>query len=352
MKLKYSVAAALSVIAWFACSTAKNSSGNRVEIEQNAAEKRINVLIGGKLFTAYQWPDSIFKPVLYPVINSAGTEVTRGYPLNPRPNERVDHPHHVGVWLNYGNVNGIDFWGNSYDIPEDARKKTGGTIRHVKVEDISSGNGSASMTTYSSWQDPAGKELLSEKTSFEFIEKDSLRIIDRNTMLTATSGDVSMPDTKEGMYAIRVARQLELPSKEEVVLTDASNRPTTVPQLSNEGVTGNYRSSEGITGEDVWSTRARWMNLAGDINGEKVSVVICDHPKNPSYPSYWHARGYGLFSVNPLGAKDFTKEKESVNFVIPSGQSVNFRYRLIISSGKQLTDDEINELANDFGKKY
>jgi len=51
------------------------------------------------------------------------------------------------------------------------------------------------------------------------------------------------------MFGIRVARQFELPSKEDVTLTDAQGNPTTVKALSNEGVTGNYRSSEGITGE-------------------------------------------------------------------------------------------------------
>ena len=39
---------------------------------------------------------------------------SRGFPLEPRPGERVDHPHpQRGSWLNYGSVNGVDFWNNS-----------------------------------------------------------------------------------------------------------------------------------------------------------------------------------------------------------------------------------------------
>ncbi len=161
-----------------------------------------------------------------------------------------------------------------------------------------------------------------------------------------------MKDTKEGMFAIRVARQLELPSKENVLLLDASGKPGTEKASENKGVTGNYRSSEGITGEAVWGTRAKWMDLYGIIGNEKISVVICDHPKNPSYPTYWHARGYGLFSANPLGGSDFTNGKEVVNFSVPAGKSVTFRYRTIITSGIHLNDEEINDLADDFAARY
>ena len=122
--------------------------------------------------------------------------------------------------------------------------------------------------------------------------------------------------------------------------------------MSNDGVTGNYRSSEGITGEAIWGKRAKWMDLYGNIGNEKISLVICDHPKNLSYPTYWHARGYGLFAANPFGVKDFTAGKEELNYVIPAGKSLTLRYRIVISSGSHLTDTEINALADNFASKY
>src|SRR5450759_3758316 len=222
----------------------------------------------------------------------------------------------------------------------------------LMAEKLSGGNGEGSMITDESWIDPSGKELLSERTEYHFIAKGSTRIIDRITTLTATGNTVTFKDTKEGMFGIRVARQLELPSKEDIILTDAQGNPTTVKALSNEGVTGNYISSEGVTGEAVWSTRARWMDLYGSIGNEKISLVICDHPKNLSYPTYWHARGYGLFAANPFGVKDFTNGEEELNYSIPSGKSLTLRYRIIISSGSHLTDPEINAFADDFAKKY
>ena len=312
-------------------------------------EQKADVLIGGKLVTSYCWPGNVYKPVLYPVKTLTGTEVTRGFPLKPREGERNDHIHQVGSWLNYGNVNGFDFWGNG---STGQKSENGGVIRHLSVDQAKGGDGEGMLALRAAWQDPSGKELLDEKTEFHFIVNRNYYCIDRITTLTARGQDVSMKDTKEGMFAIRVARQLELPSNENVLLLDSSGDPGTEKASENRGVTGNYRSSEGVTGDAVWGTRAKWMCLYGTITNEKVSVVICDHPENPSYPTYWHARGYGLFSANPLGGSDFTNGKEVINFSIPAGKSVTFRYRTVITSGIFLTDDEINNLSIDFAEKY
>jgi len=330
---------------------AKKTKAPKIQFIVKEADKKVEVLVDGKLFTAYCWPDNVMKPVLYPVLTSQGTEITRGYPMNPRAGERVDHPHHIGIWFNYGDVNGYDFWNNSTAIP--ATKKNGfGTIKHLKINRLKEGSGEALMVTTESWIDPSGKELLSEKTEFYFIANGSTRIIDRVATLTATGNEVSMNDNKEGVMAIRVARQLELPSKDEVIMTDAKGNPTTVKKMTNEGVSGRYRSSEGIKDDAVWSTRAKWMDLNGTIAQEKIAVIMCDHPKNQSYPTYWHARGYGLFAANPLGWSIFTKGKDKLNYRIPAGKSSIFRYRILIHSGGDLTDTEINSYADDFARKY
>jgi len=320
-----------------------------INFDEHQAEKRVDVMIDGKLFTSYRWPDSVYKPVLYPILTAAGTPVTRGFPIKPREDERRDHMHQVGNWFNYGNVNGYDFWGNG---SEGTRNVNGGQIKHSGIESSSGGKGEGTLVTTASWIDPAEKELLSEKTEFHFIAKGTTRIIDRIVTLTSSGQAVTFKDTKEGSFGIRVARQLELPSKDDITLTDARGNPTTVAKMSNEGVTGNFRSSEGVTGDTVWGKRAKWMNLYGSIGDEKISIIICDHPQNLSYPTYWHARGYGLFAANPFGVKDFTEGKEELNFTIPAGGSLKMRYRIIITSGGHLSDEEINTYSGDFAKKY
>jgi hypothetical protein len=323
----------------------KNSSISFVNLE---SEKKLNVLFDGKLFTSFCWPDDVYKPILYPVITSGGTEITRGFPLKPRQGERNDHIHQVGIWFNYGNVNGIDYWGNGH---RGFKEPNGGIIKHLSIERLASRNGEGSFVSAEEWLNPAGKKVLTEKTEYHFKARGSIRIIDRITILKAGDSTVLFKDTKEGMFGIRVARQLELPSKEGVILLDSLGNPSLEKDTLNTGVTGNYSSSEGISGDAVWGTRARWMKLSGTIGSEKISIVVCDHPKNPGYPTYWHARGYGLFAANPFGWNDFTKGKEQFNFSIPSAKSAKFRYRVIVSSA-HLTDSEINAYSDEFSKMY
>jgi len=325
------------------------SKGPKVRFDVKETDKKVDVFIDGRNVTTLSWPDNVYKPVLYPMRTLSGTEITRGFPLKPRAGERNDHIHQVGSWLNYGNVNGFDFWGNG---STGRKSENGGVIRLEGIDKAGSGDEEGVLRINSVWEDPSGQEMMKELTEYRFSSSNNYWIVDRITTLTAGQEDIRMPDTKEGMFAIRVARQLELPSEENVPLLDSNGKPGNEKAMENNGVTGNYRSSEGITGEAVWGTRARWMNLYGTIGNEKISVVICDHPDNPSYPTFWHARGYGLFSANPLGAKDFTGGRETINFSIPSGKSVTFRYRTIISSGSYLADDEINKLADEFAARY
>lgn len=322
----------------------------KYSIVENKAEKRIDITVDGKPFTSYIYPDVLMKPVLYPLRTTKGTLVSRGWPLDPRPEERVDHPHHVGMWFNYGNVNGLDFWNNSTAIPPE-KKKDFGTIKHVAVEKIKANNKNAELAVQKDWQSPEGKSLLKENTKYIFSEEGSQRSIEMTTTLTALDQDVSFADNKEGLIGIRIARELEHPSDKPEIFTDANGNPTSVAALNNDRVTGKYRSSEGIEGDDVWGTRGKWVNLMGKIGDEPVSILILDNPKNVGYPTYWHARGYGLFAANPLGQKEFSKGKETLNFNLKAGESVTFRYKVIIRSGTPLNDAEANAAFQKFSKK-
>jgi hypothetical protein len=338
------------IILLLGISCSNNSSKDlKIEFASHPDNKQIDVVADGRPFTSFCWYDSVYKPILYPVYSAAGTEITRGFPLRPKEGESTDHRHQVGIWLNYGNVNGLDFWGNGSEGKWGIKS---GQIKHLGVENLTGGLGEGSFISNDSWVDSVGNELLTEKTVYHFYAKGSIRMIDRITTLTATHDTVRFKDTKEGMFGIRVARQLQLPSKEDMVIKEVKGGTTTVKAMAESDINGNYRSSEGITGDSVWSTRAKWMDLYGHIGEEKISLVVCDHPLNQSYPTYWHARGYGLFSANPLGARDFTQGKETLNFCIPAGKSTTFRYRVIVSSGQYLTDEEINRYSKEFSEKY
>jgi hypothetical protein len=339
----------LITVALFFTATLFCQCGNKqqIELKVNKAEKKVDVLFDGQLFTSYIYPENIMKPVLWPVISPEGNMLTRSYPMVNKEGDRTDHPHHVGVWLNYGDVNGLDFWNNSEAIPPE-KKEDYGHIEHVSVEKAKSGKNKAELVTTAEWLTPDNEKLLDEETRFIFRqEDDNIRIIDRETTLEAVADEVKFTDNKEGMFAIRVARELELPSDQPTKLLDSHGNVTEVKQMDNSKVKGNYRSSEGVEGAEVWGTRGRWMKLSSEINGEKVSLVIIDHPSNVGYPTYWHARGYGLFAANTLGQKIFSDGQKELNFSMDKGDTTTFKYRLVVAS-EDLSDEKINELADEF----
>ena len=106
LHLAVSALAALSMTGADRAAADNGKSG--VQISVNEAARRVDVTVDGQPFTSYVWPERLKKPVLYPIRTASGTVITRGYPLDPRPGERVDHPHHVGLWLNHGDVNGLE----------------------------------------------------------------------------------------------------------------------------------------------------------------------------------------------------------------------------------------------------
>lgn len=318
----------------------------KITLLVDEAHAKVEVRIDDQLFTAYTYAAPLKKAVLWPVITQAGNEITRQYPFKVKAGERLDHPHHVGIWFNYGDVNGLDFWNHSEQI-NPAKADQYGTIHHESVVKAKGGKGQGILQTTATWNDQEERTLLHETSTFRFSVRDQVRIIDRTSTLEAMMDSVVFHDNKEGMFAIRLTRELELPDTKPATLSDANGKGVKQASADNSGVTGDYLSSEGITGGEVWGTRAKWMKLAGEINGEKVAVVIFDHPQNVGYPTYWHARGYGLFACNTLGQKIFSKGKEVLNFRLDRGATATFRYRLALFSGEP-TLAEIEALSQEY----
>ncbi len=326
-------------------STLAASSAQGVRVVAHEAERRVDVRIDGKPFTSYVWPESLKKPVLYPLITDEGTTVTRGFPLDPRPGERVDHPHHAGLWFNYGNANGFDFWNNSDAIkPEDRARM--GNIVFKKIVSTRSGPSSGELVVESTWITGSSQPILDQTTRYVFSRRNHVRVIDQEITLKAL-GRVVFNDDKEGLLGMRVAHWLESPEEKGGVFMDASGKPTKVDAADTKDATGVYLTSEGVKGPAVWSTRGRWCSLTGRTGTHVVTIAIFDNPNNPGYPTYWHARGYGLFAANPLGRTIFDSKQPAFNFTIERNQTTSFRYRVALYS-RAATVEELNQEADKF----
>jgi len=333
----------------FMASTVSAQKSEPVRLIKSSTENKVDVFIGGKLFTSFLYPDSLEKPVLFPIHAANGTIVTRGFPLDPRPGEPNDHPHHIGLWFNFENVNGLDFWNNSYAIPQN-KKNLYGWIRTDRILETKNGN-TGKLAYHANWINQQKQVLLEETTRFEFSGDQSQRIIDRFTTLKADTAIV-FNDAKDGMLGLRLAHELQMPTDQDQQFTDNKGNVTTVKGGTDHIANGNYLTSAGKTGNDAWSTRGVWCKVFAKMGADSVSIAIIDHPENPNYPTFWHARGYGLFAANPLGEKVFTNGKSAKNLSLKKGESVTFRYRIVITSGRQtISPTELNKMAADFAGK-
>jgi hypothetical protein len=225
-----------------------------------------------------------------------------------------------------------------------------GTVVLKKIVSTQSGANRGELVVESTWVTGDNKELLKDTTRYVFMRRKNARIIDQITTLRALDKAV-FNDDKEGMLGIRVARWLESPDEKGGVFMDASGRPTKVEAGDTTGATGVYLTSEGVKGGAVWGTRGRWCVLTGSTGGHAVTIGIVDQPHNPGYPTYWHARGYGLFAANPMGRSIFDTKQPAFKYTLEKDQSATFRYRVILFS-HTASAEEMNHEADAFAAEY
>ena len=193
---------------------------------------------------------------------------------------------------------------------------------------------------------PTARRSSKETTAFIFrADRDGLRIIDRITTLTARRARTSTSTTTRRACSACAsrARSRSRATKPESSPTPPA-RSTKVAALDNTGVNGVYPSSEGKKGEAVWGTRGKWTTLDGQVGGRAGDDRDPRSPAaTPAIPTYWHARGYGLFAANPLGQEAFSDGKEKLGFSIRRGASQLFRYRVLIAD-RAITPEQMGPL--------
>lgn len=280
------------------------------------------VLESGKFITALRTDYRV--PYLYPLVSPSGANVLRHWPIqNDAPSEEKDHPHHRGLWLSHGNVNGYDFWAG-FD-------KKNATIRLDSVSDKIADAKAASFTANLTWT-AEGKDLLSETRNHSFSMPDARTLrLDISSQLTALADKVTFGDTKEGTFAIRMDRSLRVVGKEAKATLTNSN---------------------GETNAKAWGKRADWAAYSGlDELGKPVVLAILDDPSSFRHPTHWHARDYGLLAANPFGIHDFEKgkDKNAGDHTLNKGESMTLRYTVVIHQGN-LQSAGLDELQKSLGK--
>jgi len=277
--------------------------------------EQISVEIGGRPFTTYYFDPKVAKPYLMPLRSAEGTVITRGFPIGDTvPAAHLhDHalePHQRPMCFGHGNIDGIDFWGEAA-FPKWSNDSVFGRTVIAKVEEIKGGPDSGRLRALFHLVGPRGRIIADETQAYVFEGGANTRIIDCEFTITANHGaPVTFGDTKEGTFALRLTQQLNSPP-------------------------GHMVNSSGGGGEkEIWGKRANWVDYYGKVGSEEAGVAIFDSPRNFRHPTYWHARSYGLFSVNPFGIREFTGDPNNDgSWTLRQGKSLTLRYRVLIHHG-------------------
>jgi hypothetical protein len=297
-------------------------SFGKVEFTQSG--DRLEIRIDGNLFTEYRYAPDLVKPILYPVQTPSGLAVNRGYPFVQIQGETQDHPHHQGIFFTYDITNAENFWGSTKTLP---------TIKHKRFLKREAGQKQGVLSAVLDWVGKNGRVLVEENRTMVFYGQANAFVLDFTATLTATDSTVAFQDTKEGMFAIRTA-----------------------DWLRERGGTGRYLNSrDQETAKQCWGVRAEWVRLEGNKDGAPVGIVIFNHPASVNFPTYWHARDYGLFSANPLGQGAFQTENkvaepQPFRLTLQPKQNAVFKFLVVVYDGTR-TKEELNNLHETYKKK-
>lgn len=267
----------------------ENTAGSGVEIVDRPKESKLEINIGGKLFTSYIY-GGFAKPFLGRILTRDGASYTR---FEPNAHE---HPHQRSVFVAVGDVNGLDFWNESEEA---------GIEKHKRFERILNGNAFGTFTADNLWTSKDGAPQLDERRTFTFYAQgEECRYIDLEIEFRASYGNVVFGTTKEaGPLGIRVNEEMR---------ADA---------------TGSFVNSYGAENEaECWGRAASWCDYSGNIRDKKYGIAVFDNENNERYPTAWHIRDYGLFAANNLYFKG--------GFIIKSGETLTYEYRLVFYENK------------------
>lgn len=319
---------------------------DKLFLYEDSESHELGISYGNNLLTILNYSQDNYKPYFFPVITLSGTRITRGWPIDPEAFEPVDHPHQKGMWFNFGNVNGIDFWNNSDFIKPDLKQHYGKIINDSLVV-VELTDSQAKFILYNKWISEAGKNLLSEKAIFYINIENDYWSLDRVTFLMALT-DIEFMDNKEGLLAIRMAREFQSDFNNAQYILNNDLQYSHEKIVNNEGKTGYYLGSNGREGAEVWGTANAWVNLSGIKNNDSISVLLMDHHTNFSHPPHWHARDYGLFSVDNFGRNAFNSNLETLVLNLKEDEELRFIHRIVFQNGGHISRTEAEKMYESF----
>ncbi len=235
---------------------------------------------------------------------SDGTLLTRRFP--PRKGEDLlDHDTiHPGLWLAFGDLNGVDFWRNK------------GRVAHVRfVEQPRVEGGTLAFAVEEQYLAPGGQEVCRGMNRFRFLAGDTLRpaqpgiVLVWDSTLRRTDGPLTFGPQHEMGLGFRIVSPLRV--------KDGHGR-----------ITGSHG---GMNEAGNWGRVGQWWDYAGEAEGRRAGILAVAAPDN-ARPVWSHARDYGFLALNPTGPPPDAQDVPSVPFTIPAGAEFRMRVALLFHS--------------------
>jgi hypothetical protein len=223
-----------------------------------------------------------------------------------------DHYHHYGIWNPWTHTvfenDTIDFWN---------LKKGTGTIRFAK---FTSKKNKAKFSEFTA---------LHEHVVFK---KDGSEIVALNEWQTVK---VYQPGKGNDTYIIDITSKMRCATQSSLLIVayrygGMSFRATEYWDKSNSEML----TSAGNTRENTDGTKAKWIVVSGDLNGnDEGGLVILSHPSN-----YNHPEPLRIWDKNQNGGRgdvfvNFAPTKDK-DWLIEPGKDYILKYRLIVFNGK------------------
>jgi len=223
---------------------------------------------------------------IHPIYGLNGEILTDDFPK--------DHYHHRGLswmWLV------VKVGDKQYDL------WTIKGIRHhtVKLLDSRSGPDSATLRIANAWITDSGEKVLDETVAITAHKAESGgRVIDIELSLNPISQPITLDSSATGYSGLN----LRFAPREDTVIV----------------------TSSGKADKDVNRERYYWSDLSARFGGSKEfsGIAIFDNPANPSYPTGWSNRFYGILNPSFTGIQPV---------IIKPGEPLVLRYRVWVHEG-------------------
>ncbi len=277
--------------AWLAVEAAPARGAKELELQAVRVRSRIDVTVGGDLFTTYRFSADEKYPFFFPVNAPSGAGVTSM--------RNGKYPHHASLFFGCDKVNGGNYWQD--------RLEAGQIISDGAVL-VQAGGREVVIADACNWVRPGAPSPLRDRRTIRITAPDATtRVIDVEIALEALE-DVEIGKTNHSWFSVRMD-------------------PDLTPAFG-----GTLVNAEGKTGEKAtFGEVSGWMACFGKRGGGGIEgLALFQHPTNRWAPAPWFTRDYGFMSPTPMYWPADGKATR-----LAKGEVVRLNYRVVVFAGEK-----------------